>query len=736
MACAFARARRSLLDAPTGEVRGVAAIRMVPLARSRPRPSSPHASPHARAHGGSARNAPGGRMQQQSRVAPATPARRLALTIQAALAGCALLPPLVLSQDRIAGLTAPDVVVTATRFEQRAERLPIGMNVIGEAAIRDSGVATLADLLERQAGIFVRDNNGSPNRQIDLRGFGATGDQNTLILLNGQRISENELSAADLSSIPLGSVERIEILRGAGAVLYGGGATGGTINIITRAAQAGSESGRITGTAGSYGTLGLAAEVRKGGEQFGIAVHADHRQSDNFRRENDLRQQNVGGELTWTMPTGRAYLRFAAGQQDLRLPASITETQAAIDPRAAGRLGEWSGLDSSRVTIGTVQTVAGAELAVDVAHRERKSRSFQVGGFNDLVGRVTSVSPRIRLPFEAFGTRQSLVAGSDWDDWNYGNAFASPSFASTATASQNNLAGYLQHTTEFPFGLSITAGGRQQRVVTQVREGGILDQERDLGAYEFAVRQEFAGGLGVFARLGQSFRMPTVDENRFLASLLEPQKSKDREIGVQGRWGPAQWRASVFLSNLSNEITFVPGNLEVSGFGTNANLPPTRRRGVELSSAAPVGEHVVVSGTYSFTDATVREGVFQGIDVSGTRVPLVPRHSATASVAWQVDERLRLRAAARYIGTQPYDNDQANAFGRFMPAYTVVDFLAAYEIGPWRLTGSVLNVLDRDYATWGIVRIDATTRAYDPVARVYPAAGRTLLMTAEYRFGR
>jgi iron complex outermembrane receptor protein len=654
----------------------------------------------------------------------------------AATAGMALLPSTGTAQDAVAGITAPHVVVTASRFEQRPERLPIGMTVIGEREILEARGSTLPDLLERQPGFFVRDNAGSPNRQIDLRGFGVTGDQNTLILLNGQRISENELSAADLSSIPLAGIERIEILRGSGAVLYGGGATGGTINIITRGAAPGTEEARVTGTAGSFGTAGLAVNASKGGETFGIAVHADHRQSDNYRRENDLRQQSVGGELSWRMPTGRVFLRFSAGQQDLRLPGSLPESRAAIDPRAATRFGEWSGLDSSRISLGTVQSIAGAEVAFDLAHRERKSRSFQLGGFNDLIGRVTSASPRVRLPFQAFGATHSLVLGADWDDWSYSNAFDSPFFASTATASQGNLAGYLQHTAQFPSGFGITVGGRQHRVVNQVRDGGILDQTRDLGAYELALRQELPGGLSAFVRLAQSFRVATVDENRFLAALLEPQKSKDREIGLQGAVGSAWWRASVFQSNLSNEITFIPGNLEASGFGTNANLPPTRRQGVELAASTPVGERVVVTGSYGYTDATVREGVFQGIDISGRRVPLVPQHSATGSVAWQVDERLRLRAAVRHFGEQPYDNDQANAFGRFMPAYTVVDFVGGYEIGPWRFTGSVLNVLDKRYSTWGIVRIDSTTRAYDPDARIYPAPGRTFLVTAEYRFGR
>ena len=158
------------------------------------------------------------------------------------------------ARDILAGITAPGIVVTASRFDDAPARLPIGVSVITAGEIADSGVTTIPELLARQPGFFVRDNIGSPNKQIDLRGFGATGDQNTLILLNGQRISENEQSSADLASIPLASIERIEILRGSGAVLYGGGATGGTINIITKTAQPGAMDGSVRATAGSCPT--------------------------------------------------------------------------------------------------------------------------------------------------------------------------------------------------------------------------------------------------------------------------------------------------------------------------------------------------------------------------------------------------------------------------------------------------------------------------------------------------
>lgn len=84
----------------------------------------------------------------------------------------------------------------------------------------NSAANTLGEVLNRIGGVHTRMNlHGIPDSPLDLRGFGVTGDQNTLVLVDGKRISENELVSARISSIPLDAIERIEILRGSGAVL-------------------------------------------------------------------------------------------------------------------------------------------------------------------------------------------------------------------------------------------------------------------------------------------------------------------------------------------------------------------------------------------------------------------------------------------------------------------------------------------------------------------------------------
>ena len=85
--------------------------------------------------------------------------------------------PLALAQNT----EEPAVVVTATRFPESRLEAPIGMTVISAQQIAESTAKTLPELLSQEAGIVTRDNTGSPDWQIDMRGFGITGDQNTLV---------------------------------------------------------------------------------------------------------------------------------------------------------------------------------------------------------------------------------------------------------------------------------------------------------------------------------------------------------------------------------------------------------------------------------------------------------------------------------------------------------------------------------------------------------------------------
>lgn len=139
----------------------------------------------------------------------------------------------VISVQATESYKAQDVVVTASRVEQQLADVNMSVSVITSEDIAEmSGAKTIADLLESKVpGIQVKNDGGQGIDRIKIRGEDAF---RTLVMIDGQRISEQK----SMSGVPLlidpSQVERIEVIRGPASVLYGSDAIGGAINIITK----------------------------------------------------------------------------------------------------------------------------------------------------------------------------------------------------------------------------------------------------------------------------------------------------------------------------------------------------------------------------------------------------------------------------------------------------------------------------------------------------------------------
>ncbi|MGZ5227200.1 MAG: TonB-dependent receptor [Burkholderiales bacterium] len=622
------------------------------------------------------------------------------------------------------------VVVTATRFSAPAQQFPVGVQVVNEEDIKRTTASTLPELLSQFAGIRTRDLSGSPDLQVDMRGFGISGDQNTLVLLDGRRISENEQATVNWTAIPLSAIERIEIMRGAGSVLYGAGATGGTINIITKAPRLGERSASIYGGAGSYDAREARAGVNIGGERASMRLNASHFRTDNYRDNNELRQSNAQADLRINADRGFISLKTGADDQRLELPGALSEAQITANRRQAATPGDFSTRRGGYIDVGGEQALGLVQVAANVSYREKETDAsfFVATPFrNNIESRVSvwSFTPRVKIPHRIGGADSALVTGVDVDDWQF-DASAGPAIVGRPTGNQRNTAIYAQHTTSFTTGTSLSLGARDQSVKYAVSDptnpAASFSRERTLKAYEVAARQRLGEGLSIYGKLGSSFRIPNVNDlySLFTASItpLEPQTARDREIGTEGSWGPARFRLSYYHIDISNEIFFDPLTF------TNRNLPPTRRSGVEAEARWTRDTlHAFVNYTYAV--AQFRSGNFGGISIAGNDVPLVPRHAANAGVSWRFMPQTQAHVVVRYVGDRPYDADETNQFGRRMPSYTVVDTKLTHEQRDWSFNAGVRNLFNEKYYTYGVF-------TGFPTFAALPAPERSFFVSAQY----
>ena len=650
------------------------------------------------------------------------------------------------------------VVVVATRFPEKRLEHPIGVTVITRKQIANSAAATLPELLSRYAGINTRNNSGSPDVALDLRGFGASGDQNTLVLLDGQRLNDIELTTVRWSAIPLEAIERVEIQRGGGAVLYGGGASGGTINIITRSPIAGDRSAAVGASYGSYRTNALRGTVNVAGTDTGFSLTADRYNSDNYRANNRLEQGNLLGDLRWTGNRAGLVFKFGLDHQSLRLPGVRTDVQLQSDRRGTSTPNDYSSRDAKNAALSGRYEFDRFDVAADLSYRDTERNAFfdnyfgAVGqsSFIDTRGKVWAFTPRAKVPHRLLGADSVLIVGADLDYWDYLSLRATDSATlgtpvANIAATQRDRAIYAQNHTTLGAATKLTLGVRAQRVEIAATDranalpGASASQVRDPRSWEAALRHDFNSTTAIYGKIGASFRVATLDEmfNNCgffdLATFacfstitpLEPQTSRDREIGVEHKRQSGRLRASYYRMDLRNEIHFNALTF------TNMNLSPTQREGIELEGSWKLGSRWDLFGSYTHARALFRDGVYGGVDVSGKNVPLVPRDMARLALTWLPGDNTRVTGELGYVGKQYYDNDQANNFaGGQMPSYATADLKVSHALGPWKFTLAGNNLTDKKYYTYALRGGGAAATNFN----AYPMAGRNFLFTAQYRF--
>ena len=623
------------------------------------------------------------------------------------------------------------IVVTPTRSESTLDRVAAYVTLLSADDIALSPARDVADLL-RQTGAHVTDVSGNRRSyRVDLRGFGATGGLNTLVLVDGRRVNQPDLSGTDWAQIPVARVARIEVIRGsAGAVLFGDSATGGVINIITK--TAGAPDTVVGLSAGAYSSM--SSEVASSGTRGDVsyAVTGRYDRSDGHRENAETRGGDFGGQLL-LRPNDRFEFAASGGYHADKtgLPGAILQSDldANIDRGASKTPGDFADIDDSYVMVTPRATLGPRGYAsLDASVRQRSSvffSSFSGGQFTGDTGtRTLALSPKIVLHAPLGTTVSHFVAGLDVSsaEEDITNTVVLGGFPDVGvfTLEKVSRGVYLQN--ELRAGRAAITGGYRY----------------DHAAYSFTpstpARQDYnahAGSLGLafaatsrttlFGRVSRSFRYPVLDElfdffGNTIQSSLVPQRSVDLEGGLRLESGRLRASVSLFRAVTEDEILYNPIG-GAFGFGANENLDGTSHRtGLDASVSTQAGR-VHIGGTLSVVRADIDGGSYDG-----KHMPGVPTSRVTLLTRIPVGHRMSLGLEGLYVGARPFEGD----FGAAFPgqgAYVLLNAKIASQQGPARLFLDVKNLLNREYSEYGVLGGFPTERAFYPSPGIHARAG-------------
>jgi iron complex outermembrane recepter protein len=649
------------------------------------------------------------------------------------------------------------LTVVSTRLDNEVTYSPKNVTIINAEQIERSPAKTIPEILSLEAGILSRSTfgNSAVRSTIDIRGFGASSTQNTLILLDGRRLNDVDLSSVNYAAIPIHNIERIEIIRGSGGVLYGDGAVGGVVNIITKRAQAGEKSGVGKASYGSYATSQFEGALRSATENYGLNIAANYIDSSGYRKNNDLRQKNIQADIRREHLGGELFFKGGASDQDLDLPGNRTvDPTIGLDELSADRKGtntpnDFASEETQYITIGVKQKFRnGINTILDVGYRYKNQKSFlEQGGFPNSLDTdldVWSFTPRFDLESKIFSMNHNIRFGADIYNYNYDSDTA-PTFATINTPvhriglDQESYAVYANDLIGLTNSTYLEFGVRLQHVSLDAKDlfdptapgGGFDTGANDISKndteemYNLGLRQFFTNEFSIYGNVGRSVRFGTIDEiYQFNAlfvrefSVIEPQTSEHADIGIDYKTEKLSGSVNAYYMDLENEIHFNPITF------TNQNLDATERKGIETTiELRPVSDLSII-GNYAYIDSKFDDGPF-----AGNEVPLVPKHTASLSAIWDINSIFTFSTTWRYVGEKRFDNDQTNDFGQKIPDYNMLDLKLSGDYQGWNSSFSINNILEEEAFDFG-VRSTAVAGRYNG----QPLPERNFTISIGYNF--
>ncbi|MCU7959521.1 MAG: TonB-dependent receptor [gamma proteobacterium symbiont of Bathyaustriella thionipta] len=621
----------------------------------------------------------------------------------------------------------PAMLVSATRYAQSDLNIPASISIITRQQILDSGARSLSDVLTGQAGIQVTDlfADGSSS-VVDMRGFGPTAAQNTLILVDGRRLNNSsDIGAPELNSVNLDNIEQIEIVHGSAGTLYGNMAVGGVINIITRKPD--EFNARLKAGAGSYNGYALQASVSeqlKNGINYRLG--ARQRKSDNYRDHNDLDFWSLNGRLGYQYAQGEIFAEAQKVSEELQTPGALTKDELKQNRKqvAAPFKNDFQDTTTRIFRLGLDHSLgedwrSSGELTYRDSDRDflNSFRAFP-GTPATLDRRVYTFNPRLsgRLP-SALGDI-NISSGVDFENTRYD---LQSSFGRTLQK-QDIWAVYAQGVFELSSQWQATLGLRHAQVNNDVEYfAGQSKDDDSVTAKSAGLSYQATSNIRLFARMDENYRFATADESIITATFrpedLKTQTGRSWETGLELK--QALWNAKIlaYQLNLNDEIAF-----DSSGFA-NTNLDKTRRRGLLLEGQTSPWKNWKLGGNYNYTDPTITDGAFDGNDI-----PLVAKHTARLFADSWLTRQLGFNLEGLYKSKRVVGGDFNNSFNK-LDSYSVVNLSARYVSGPFRISAKINNLLDKEYEETANTGFDAS---FSPIVGFFPAPERNFWLTFEY----
>ncbi len=646
-----------------------------------------------------------------------------------------------------------EMVVSATKTEEIKKDVSNDVIILDALSIQDSPANGLGDLLGGETGIDwrTRGDYGGAEQTIQIRGMDADGTQ---VIVNGVTINSPSLGTTDVGRVPVNNIERIEVVKGSGSVLYGSGAMSGIVNIITKSPK---HDEIILNASTGFGTENTYQVNAENGmfitDQFGYYLTASQRDTDGFRDNADATIQDASLKLIYEgsdafnvqfygdiikQKNGIPGVVPPEGTQ----PFSVNGT-LLYNGESANLLNHSENKDGHLVlkVDGDLTDWFGYNLQTDYTDMESDSYSRYYssskagnlpGSHSIVTNKVYGLEGNVKFTPVENGILLMGIQYKDFDWENSKETFNGFGNIESTGNTENGLhtIGYFTEIHYRPLKyLKATAGVRYEdhsefgsEVLPRF---GLIVNPTDTTVIKF--------------NTGKHYKAPTPNDLFWPSedlgwgwSLqgnpdLQPETGYHTDIGVEQSFMDKKisasltyfkWKIEDKIDWASNNKHYAPDNLdeyEADGFEAGLKVGPFYNTSLALS--------------YTKTDAI--EEAEPGIQ---RQAFYTPGHFFKASLTHWFDFGLDISAVYRYTSDRPYySNDSDRVATTILDSYSTIDLKANQRIGDnWLVSLQVNNVFDEDYGTYVTNFTDSSTKVR--TLSENKGAERSFFLSVKYEF--
>lgn len=606
--------------------------------------------------------------------------------------------------------TLDEVVISASRAQARSFDAPAAIQSVGRETIQNGGPqVNLSESLVRVPGLTILDrSNYAQDLQLSIRGFGARaafGIRGIRLLIDGIPATTPD-GQGQGSSVSLTSMDRIEVLRGPLAQLYGN-ASGGVIQAFTKPASK-VPLADYQYYVGDYGLHRADYQFSDTVGDYGLVADYSTFTIDGYRDNSRTERKQFNGKLDFKA-NDQTRVNLVFNQFDMPLaqdPLGLTAAQLKANPAGAG-----TDAVTNKARKIVLQNQLGGSATYTVNRDHAYTGRAYYGTRENL--QYQSNGRWIGLNRDYYGAGLQYNAKTNWADvpvqYAAGYEFdrsserrqAGLSPAGTKTAGvlsrdEDNLAEnsdlFFQATAQMSERLALVGGLRSSTVRFVSDDKFTTDGFDGSGNASYSATNPVLGftyfandHLNLYANYGQGFESPTLAEVAYQASKapvlaqfnpgLKASSSQHYEVGA--KWVPQRGSRvdfSVFQIQSTDEIVVAAS---AGGQTSYKNAPGTARSGFELAGSTLFSPHVSATVSASMLDAQYSQAFTSGTTpiASGNKIPGIPQTSFFSELAWTsavVQPGAKTAAAGTRLAAEVvhsgrvYANDQntASADGR------------------------------------------------------------------------